>query len=89
MENLNFTKSDGLTALTIYHHNGGNLFDGLPILLEQNRRTNLKPAVLKSWHIGEVKMDLTGYGRYSESNITAEIDGKEETWPFSMIYLNS
>lgn len=88
MQQINFTKLDGLTALTVYHFKGGNLFDGMPVLLERNRRTPLKEAVLKSYSIGEVVNDITGYGKYSKSSIEVEVDGKQISWPFSMVYIS-
>jgi hypothetical protein len=75
-------------ALTVYHFKGGELVVDMPILYERNARTKLRPAILKDWKIGEVKFDITGYGKYSNSTVTIEVDGKNQIWPFSMIYLD-
>lgn len=82
-----FSDLKGLKSLAQYHKNGGQLFDGLQVYCEKNRRTKLSVGFLKTWQIGSVKMDLTGLGKYSESSTTVEIDGKIENWPFTMLYV--
>lgn len=84
---VRIVKTDSLTSLAEYHHKGGEFIEDLPVWVERNARTALIPTVLKSWKIGSVKMDLTGYGKYSESSTMVVIDGKEVSWPFSMVYL--
>lgn len=84
---IQFQNNKDLTALTKYHHSGGELTQGMDILLERNYRTPLIPSKLISWDIGEVAMDITGYGKYSKSSCIVELDGKGVSWPFSMIYV--
>jgi hypothetical protein len=79
-----FESLEGLQSLTEFHHSGNELVVGMPVLLERNRRTPLKAAILKSWEIGEVKNDLTGYGKYSASTVTME--GEDKPWPFTMVF---
>jgi hypothetical protein len=81
-----FESLDGLQSLSEFHHSGGELVEGMEVLLERNRRTKLVSGVLKSWQIGEVKNDITGYGKYASSEITVLIDGVEKQWPFLMTY---
>lgn len=83
---VEFESLEGLKSLTEYHHAGGELVIDMPVLLEGGRRAKLTPGKLKSWVIGTVKNDLTGYGKYSASTIIAEVDGEEKEWPFSMVY---
>lgn len=85
--NLNFAEISGLTALTVFHHRGGELLADTPVLLERNRRTELIPGVLKKWSIGEVKSDITGYGKYANSSVEVEVNGIEQSWPFTMVYV--
>lgn len=84
---MNFPKRDKDKSLTKHHHSGGELSQGMDILLERNYRTELIPSKLISWTIGEVLNDITGYGKYSNSNCIVELDGKQVSWPFSMIYV--
>jgi hypothetical protein len=84
---MNFPERDKSKALTKFHHDSGQLIEGMDILLERNYRTPLIPAKLISWNIGEVINDITGYGKYSVSNCMVEFDGQQVSWPFSMIYV--
>lgn len=76
-----------LTSLSQYHNKGGMFIEDLPIWLERNVRTPHIEAKLKAWMIGSVAMDITGFGKYSESIAIVEINGENQSWPFSMIYL--
>lgn len=84
---VQFPDRSGLESLSKFHHDGGILSDTLQVICERNFRTPLINGVLKSWQIGSVKMDLTGYGKYAESSCIVDIDGKETKWPFSMLYV--
>lgn len=84
---MEFESRKGLQSLAQHHKNGGELYDGLPVICEKNYRTKLIDGILKSWQIGEVKFDLTGLGKYSNSSTVVEINGKEENWPFTMLYV--
>lgn len=86
-QEVTFPDRKNLKSLAIFHHKGGKLFDGMPVICERNYRTPLIEATLKSWTIGEVKMDITGIGKYSASSVIVERDGKTESWPFSTIYV--
>lgn len=84
---MEFEKRDHLQSLAEYHKNGGELYDGLPVVCEKNYRSPLIDGVLKTWQIGEVKFDLTQLGKYSVSTTTVEVNGKIESWPFTMLYV--
>lgn len=84
---MNFPDRKNTTCLTVYHHKGGELHEGMKIYLERNLQTPLIEANLVSWQIGEVSYDVTGYGKYSKSNCIVEFDNKQYSWPFSMIYV--
>lgn len=84
---MEFVNLKNLQSLALYHKNGGELFNGLEVTCEASFRGKLKKGKLKSWVIGSVKMDLTQLGKYSESSTIVEVDGKEEKWPFTMLYV--
>lgn len=88
-QEIEFESLAGKLALTVFHFNDGELKEDMPVFVERNRRTRLQPAVLKAWQIGEVKNDITGYGKYANSSVTVEIDGIPQIWPFSMVYLQA
>lgn len=87
IQEVTFPDRKNLQSLANYHNKGGELIDGMQIYCERNYRTPLIEAKLKSWTIGEVKMDITGLGKYSVSSVIVERDGKTESWPFSTIYV--
>jgi len=87
MENITFEKRDHLISLCKFHHSGNELIKGMKILIERNYRSPLSEAEFVSAKIGEVKMDITGYGKYSESSCVVIENGETKSWPFSMIYL--
>jgi len=87
MENLGYTNRNNLTTLCKFHHSGNELITGMKILIERNYRSPLSEAEFVSAKIGEVKMDVTGYGKYSESSCVVIENGETKSWPFSMIYL--
>lgn len=84
---VTFPDRKDLNSLSNFHHKGGELYDGMPVICERNYRTPLINGILKSWFIGEVKYDITGMGKYSASHCIVEINGKESKWAFSMIYV--
>lgn len=84
---MEFPDRNNLQSLADYHNKGGSLYDGLPVVCEKNYRTDLIHGVLKTWHIGSVKMDITGLGKYSESSCIVELNGVNQSWPFTMLYV--
>lgn len=86
-EKVIFPDRSQLDCITRFHKEGGVLKQGQKIFLERNARTELIPAELISWDIGEVKCDITGYGKYSNSTALVELEGRTVIWPFSMIYI--
>ena len=79
-----FESLEGLQSLTEFHHSGGELKEGMKVMLYKSSKTPLRPAVLKSWTIGEVKNQVTGYEKYNASSVILE--GEEKAWPFTMVY---
>jgi hypothetical protein len=84
---IEFDNRANLQSLCEYHKNGGELYDGLPVICELNYRSKLLNGTLKTWQIGSVKMDLTNLGKYSESTTTCEVNDVIENWPFTMLYV--
>lgn len=87
IKEIEFENRKDFVSLAKYCENGGKLIEGLEVIAERNFRTPLKSAKLKNWNIGSVLLDLTGYGKYSESSVEIEIDNKIEKWPFTMIMI--
>lgn len=86
-QEVKFIDKSHLQSLADFHRKNGELFDGMQVYCERNYRTPLIEATLKSWSIGSVKSDITGLGKYSVSSAIVIREGKEESWPFSMLYV--
>jgi len=84
-----FISLKNYTSLSEFHHNGGELKEDMELFFEANYRTELKVVILKTWFIGSVKLDITGYGKYSESSTMCLKDEKLTSIPFTMLYIKN
>lgn len=84
---MEFSQTKDLLSLAQFKEFGNELYDGLNVICEKNKRTPLINGILRSWSIGSVKMDLTGFGKYAESSCIVEINGINQSWPFTMLYV--
>src|ERR1700743_2507755 len=78
---------DELITLGQYHNAGHELQPGMEVVCEMNARTPLTTGILKSYVIGEAKYDVTGFGKYAFSYAMVEQNGKEQKWPFTMLWV--
>lgn len=88
---IRFNTYEGLTSIADYHRKVGSCEFDLDLMLERSVRTPLIPAKLKELVIFDLKPDFTGLGKYmsSQSWATVEVNGKEEQWPLTMIYVKT
>lgn len=89
MKTIQFEDRSQMISIATHHNTGGELISGMDILCERNYRTPLIPAKLVYWKVGTATLDITGYGKYANSELVVEINGKNQTWPFTMAYIKS
>lgn len=60
------------------------------IFMEKSLRTSMKEGIMIDYHIEPIEGDFNGIGKYMNAKSYAIIsyEGKQESWPLTMLYLN-